>query len=471
MNVSEYIHLLPVEEGVYVGWNRYYPSIFILNDAALELMDKIKNNTPFEKDEETDYFLREFKKYKFIYDGDMDPSLEDFKQELRLQLEKIKKALNDMDEKQLDYSEIKIMTDDCNLTCSYCVNHSPQKTFCPGEETVSPETKRRVVMRCVQQYMERKKKHNREEAGFFFNGGEILMEWELIREIVRRVKTDYPDMKIKFGVNTNLTLLTEEMARFFKEHDFNVHISIDGYKEANDRTRKYPDGKGSFDDIIGKVEMYRRIAGKPMRAFQGTLEHIDRFEAEKVYDMDQYDFIGARLAPNLLNVSEEDAIKKARLMGKFLELNETRSFRVTESIFTRSKEKINQQEYTFAFNCRGLCALPKPGIEINLSNLSLSQLCAYIHDAALPLEQMNNDIYHPKLKDVTYGFIRSRVEALFENCMGCELAGICSGGCILSGLDNKNKLNPAACAYQKEMWNIYVKKAYNDSLEDDNEEE
>jgi len=60
------------------------------------------------------------------------------------------------------------------------------------------------------------------------------------------------------GVNTNLTLLTEEIAEFFNRNNIDVYISIDGYREAHNRTRKYHNGKGSFDDIIEKVAIYRK---------------------------------------------------------------------------------------------------------------------------------------------------------------------------------------------------------------------
>ena len=106
------------------------------------------------------------------------------------------------------------------------------------------------------------------------------------------------------------------------------------------------------------------------------------------------------------------------------------------------------------------------GLELNLSTLSLSHLCGFVPGAALPIEELGYDIYNPKLWEVSYEFIKGRMESVLKLCMECELVGICLGGCIMSGLDNENRLNKAACAYQKEMWKIYVKKAYEDSQEE-----
>ena len=80
LNVSKYLHFLPVDKDISIGWNRYFPSIFILNDAALEVMERIKNNKLVEMNEEIEQYVNEFKKYKFLYEevGNSDPYRENF---------------------------------------------------------------------------------------------------------------------------------------------------------------------------------------------------------------------------------------------------------------------------------------------------------------------------------------------------------------------------------------------------------
>lgn len=469
LNVSQYLHFLPVDKDIYVGWNRYFPSIFILNDAALELMDRIKHNQPIEPDEDIEEYLDAFKKYKFLYEGDpsagdrdrdRDPSRENFINMVREEVKRPNQFAETFFKEERDYDDFKVVTDDCNLACAYCVNDYGRT---PTGIKKRDEEKLRIVRMCVDQFMERKIRGGVKETKMFFNGGEILVEWELLREIVEGTSKKYPDIRVEYGLNTNLTLLTEEMAEFLVRHKFKVHVSIDGYKEAHDRTRKYHGGKGSFDDVLEKVELYRKYNKDGMRSFQGTIEFPDQFDPEEVYKMEKYGFASARLAPNLLNCPEEDAVKKAQLMGKFLELNERHQFQVTELVFNQLKRKVNQEEYRFTFNCRGLSALYGTALELNLSTFSLSYLCGFVHDTAVPIDELGKNIYNPKLWDISYKFITGRMESLFENCMDCELAGICLGGCILSGLDNQNRVNKAACAYQKEMWKIYAQKAYDDS--------
>jgi hypothetical protein len=63
--------------------------------------------------------------------------------------------------------------------------------------------------------------------------------------------------------------------------------------------------------------------------------------------MKKYGFETARLAPNLLNISKKDAIKKARIMGELLELNMSHEFKVRDGYFANMEKLINLEEYSF----------------------------------------------------------------------------------------------------------------------------
>ena len=475
LKVSKYLHFLQVDKGMHIGWNRFYPSIFIFNESALELLDRIDKNKPLAPGGEAEIgpFLEAFKKYRFIYEGDVDRSREDFVKMVHQKLEEPNREAANFYRLEEDYADLKLVNDECNLNCTYCVNEevSPGKHLPPGtnnkKRKFSFEERERTINQCVDQFFARKIRKGIKRTKISLNGGEILVDWKLVKKLLRRISEEYPDIEVEYSINTNLAMLTEEIAEVFLENNFKVDISIDGYREAHNKTRRYHNGKGSFDDVIEKVELYRRLhkdKKNALKVFQGTIEFPDAFQPEEVYKMDKYGFVFARLAPNLLNVSQEDAGKKARLMGKFLELNSQYKdrFQVTELIFTKAKDKINQEEYRFAFNCQGLCGLPKMGIEINITNLSVSHLCGFIPGTSVPLEDLQYDIYNPKLWDVSYKFIKDRMEAVLTHCMDCRLVGICSGGCILSGIDTENRLNKAACVYQNEMWEIYVKKVFQD---------
>lgn len=465
IKVSEYLHFQPVdrENDISVGWNRFFPTIFILNRFSLELLEAIKYKKKINHNDETRAFFQELFKYKFIYETGNDQSKDDFLKMIHHQLSLIKEKGDNFYRLENAYYGMGIFTDQCNLTCPYCVNQYKRKHTAVKKDF---KEKLEIVHRCIDQYVSRRllKASESEPVKIFFNGGEILLEWETIKAVVRHLLDSYKGIPFEFEMNTNLTLLTEEMAEFLSQYYFKVDISIDGYKRAHDRTRKYRSGEGSFDDILRKLEIYRKLNPKnPITAFQGTIEYIDDFQPEQVYEMEKVGFLNARLAPNLLNVSKEDALGKAEVMGKFLELNPRHQLQVTELFFSNAKERINLDDYRFVFNCRGLSCLPHMILYLNISTLRVTQVCAYVPGASCPLDELGYDIYNKKLWRASYRFIKKRVEALKKYCLDCHLVGLCSGGCIYTGLDNENRLNKAACAFQKKLWSIYIDKVYSDS--------
>jgi uncharacterized protein len=74
-------------------------------------------------------------------------------------------------------------------------------------------------------------------------------------------------------VHTNGVLLTEKFCELFDEHGVGVGISLDGDRVANDRHRKYRDGRSSYDEVARAI---RLLSGDRFRhLFSGLLCTID----------------------------------------------------------------------------------------------------------------------------------------------------------------------------------------------------
>ena len=327
-----------------------------------------------------------------------------------------------------------------------------------------------ILNSIIDQYIKRKIINGAKKITISFNGGEILLEWDLIKFIVKRNSEKYRHLKFKYYINTNMTLMNKKIAKFISKHDFDLDISIDGYKEAHNKTRIYHDGKGSFDDVIKGLEIYRKYNKKnPIIDFQGTIENPDDFIPEEVFKMRHFGFEKARLGSNLLNVSEEDAIKISRLMKMLLELNLKNTFQVSDLYFNNIRHLINLEEYKFYFTCNGLSCLPKMGIYVNISSMRFSHICSYVPKATVAAESLNYDIYNPKLWEISRNFIKDRMNSLKNNCSKCDLIGICKGDCVMLGLDNENQLNKSACIFQNEMWKLFLNHVYMNKLKKNND--
>ncbi len=78
-------------------------------------------------------------------------------------------------------------------------------------------------------------------------GGEPLVEWGNLQQVVldKTAEASKLNIKISFGIVTNMTLLTQEKLDWLIEHRVSISPSIDGCQAAQDFERKFKDGTGS----------------------------------------------------------------------------------------------------------------------------------------------------------------------------------------------------------------------------------
>lgn len=102
----------------------------------------------------------------------------------------------------------------CNMNCRYCLQHPLVTRQLEGK--INPEIYD-FLKECAGQLPEKQKLHIQ------FYGGEPLLYFETIKEVVRHTK-DY----CWFSVITNGKAVTEEMVNFFNEQNMPITISWDG---------------------------------------------------------------------------------------------------------------------------------------------------------------------------------------------------------------------------------------------------
>jgi len=141
----------------------------------------------------------------------------------------------------------------CNLDCSYC--------FFLSKEMLYPGSRFKMADELLEEYLRQLiEAHSTvPEVQIAWQGGEpTLMRlpfFERSVEIVNRLLL--PGQRAQYTIQTNGTLLDEQWAAFFLEHDFLVGISIDGPREIHDANRVNKGGKGSFDQVMRGLGLLR----------------------------------------------------------------------------------------------------------------------------------------------------------------------------------------------------------------------
>ena len=135
---------------------------------------------------------------------------------------------------------------DCNLACRYCF--AEEGEYHGHRELMSYEVGKRALDFLIAN------SGNRRNLEVDFFGGEPLMNFEVVKELVKygREQEKLHNKKFRFTLTTNGILLDNEVEEFLNKEMSNVVLSIDGRKEVNDLMRPSRNGKGSYDIIIPK---------------------------------------------------------------------------------------------------------------------------------------------------------------------------------------------------------------------------
>lgn len=137
---------------------------------------------------------------------------------------------------------------DCNLACRYCF--AEEGEYKGRRALMSAEVGKAALDFLV------KSSGNRRNLEVDFFGGEPLMNFDVVREIVAygRSLEKENNKKFRFTLTTNGVLLNDEIMEFANREMDNVVLSIDGRKEVHDYMRPFRNGKGSYDFIIDKFK-------------------------------------------------------------------------------------------------------------------------------------------------------------------------------------------------------------------------
>jgi len=153
---------------------------------------------------------------------------------------------------------------DCNLRCSYCFASTGD--FGGGRKIMDLETGKLAIDYLLEN------SGNRRNLELDFFGGEPLMNFNVVKEIVKyaREKEKAYGKNFRFTITTNGVLLSDDKIEFINREMSNVVLSIDGRKSVNDRIRKRPDGGGSYDIIMKKFKKIVKLRGDKEYYVRGT---------------------------------------------------------------------------------------------------------------------------------------------------------------------------------------------------------
>ena len=140
------------------------------------------------------------------------------------------------------------ITNRCNLNCTYCIYHDKFANESKKDKSMTYE----VAIKAIDEYFGKCINLAKMHIGFY--GGESLLEFDLIKQLVEYCEENRRGIPITYGTTTNGVMLSvDEIRRYFEKYEFMVNISLDGPLKMNDRYRKTKKGKGTYTNIINNI--------------------------------------------------------------------------------------------------------------------------------------------------------------------------------------------------------------------------
>ena len=148
---------------------------------------------------------------------------------------------------------IKPASSNCNLRCTYCFYYD----ICNNREIKSFGM---MKLNLLETIVKRAFNEAEQNCTFAFQGGEpTLVGIDFYREFINFVKKyNTRNINVFYSIQTNGTTINEDWAKFFKENNFLVGISLDGTKEIHDKYRLDANKKGSFNKIMSNIQILNK---------------------------------------------------------------------------------------------------------------------------------------------------------------------------------------------------------------------
>ncbi len=327
---------------------------------------------------------------------------------------------------------------DCNLRCKYCFASTGD--FGKGRKLMPVETGKKAIDFLLTH------SGNRHNLELDFFGGEPLMNWDAVKEIVdyARSKEEEYNKKFRFTVTTNGVLLDDDSIDYINKEMKNVVLSLDGRKCVNDNMRLTINGKGSYDIFVPKFQklVEKRLQGDNKEYYaRGTFTKNNLDFAQDVYHIaDDLGFDQLSVEPVIADPSEPYAITEEDLPAIFAEYE-----KLAVEMIRRKKEGRCFNFFHFMIDLdQGPCAIKRlRGCGCGNEYVSVTPdgdiypCHQFVGNDEWKMGNLDDETLDIEMKDK---FACSNIYTK-EGCKDCWCKFYCSGGCNANNYSFNKDIN------------------------------
>lgn len=350
---------------------------------------------------------------------------------------------------------------DCNLACKYCF--AEEGEYHGRRELMSFEVGKKALDFLVAN------SGNRVNLEVDFFGGEPLMNWDVVKQLVEygRSLEEAHNKKFRFTLTTNGVLLNDEIMEYLNKEMSNVVLSLDGRKEVNDNMRPFRTGKGSYDLIVPKFQKLADSRNQTNYYVRGTFTRDNLDFSEDVKHFADLGFKQMSIEPVVGPEEDPYSIREEDLSQIMEEYD-----KLALEYIKREKEGNGFNFFHFMIDLnQGPCVYKRlSGCGSGTEYLAVTPWGDFY-----PCHQFvgNEDFL---MGNVDEGIIRNDLVDTFSNCnvyskekcKNCFARFYCSGGCAANSYNFHGTINDAydiGCEMQKKRveCSIMIKAALADA--------
>ncbi len=334
---------------------------------------------------------------------------------------------------------------DCNLACKYCF--AEEGEYHGRRAMMSYEVGKKALDFLVAN------SGNRVNLEVDFFGGEPLMNWKVVKDLVAygRSLEEPNHKKFRFTLTTNGVLLNDEVQDFLNKEMSNVVLSIDGRKEVHDHMRPYRGGQGSYEAVVPKFQKLAESRNQMDYYVRGTFTHDNLDFAEDVLHLADLGFKQISVEPVVGEENEPYALKPEDIPGLLKEYD-----RLAVELVKRRKEGRGVNFFHFMIDLAGGPCVAKrlTGCGSGTEYLAVTPWgdlypChQFVGKDEFLLGNVDEGITR---KDLVQEFKCCNVYAK-DDCQNCFAKFYCSGGCAANSYNFHHNINDTydlGCVLQK----------------------
>lgn len=315
---------------------------------------------------------------------------------------------------------------DCNLRCKYC--YAKENLY---KENMDFETAKKAIdlLEC--------------KSTLVIAGGEPLLNFDLVKSICEYIKEN--NLKIKISMQTNGTLIDENIAKEIKKYNIGIGISIDGMPEVNELTRQKSNEVINGIGILNKFNIPIYINAVVSNL---NVDHLYTLSQLCLY-FENIKGIGL----DLLRESKDSLVKKAdlnKIKNSIITLYE--KVKVIENLTGRKilireiedcKIRIEKSYYSCNY-----CYATKAQAAVVIPNGDMYMCSSLVGNSKYYLGNINKEFE-----------LRNLESSIYKECKLCKYFKVCKKICPSRGIMNleKGNLSKEDCELRKTCFHIVEK--------------